>query len=79
MINKDRFKKITAGVVALGSLVGAAAANAAYTMPTAATAVFTDMDDAFSQIEGYIWPVLGAVTLGFFVIRMFKKGANKVG
>lgn len=79
MINKDRFKKITSGVVALGSIVGAAAANAAYTMPTAATAVFANMDSAYSQIEALIWPVLGAVTIGFFVIRMFKKGASKVG
>lgn len=79
MSKKTFMKKMTAGVIALGSILGAAAANAAYTMPTAATAVFIDMDSAWTQIEGYIWPVLGAVTLGFFVIRMFKKGANKVG
>lgn len=79
MIKSARFKKLTTGVVALGSLVGAAAANAAYTMPAAAQTVFGDMKDAWDTIEGYMWPVVGAVTLGFFVIRMFKKGANKVG
>lgn len=78
-MKNQHFKKVVAGVVSMGSLVAAASAHAAYTMPPAVTAVFADMADAWSTIEGYIWPVLGAVTLGFFVMRMFKKGASKVG
>lgn len=80
MNNKQVVKgRVIAGVVSLGSLIAASSAHAAFTMPTAATEVFADMDAAWTAIEGLIWPVLGAVTIGFFVIRMFKKGANKVG
>lgn len=79
IVSKQKFTKIAAGVVSLGTVIAASSAHAAYTMPAAVTAAFTDMGDAFSQIEALIWPVVGAVVIGFFVIRMFKKGASKVG
>lgn len=61
-------------------LAGASlSAHAAFTMPTAVTNAFADFGAAWAAIEGLIWPILTSVVLGFFVIRMFKKGANKVG
>lgn len=54
-------------------------AFAAYTLPAAVTGAFTDMDSAWKAIEAQIWPILAVVVIGFFVIRMFKKGASKVG
>lgn len=65
------------GAVAL--TVGSVSAHAAYTLPTAVSTAFTDFGDAWAAIEAQIWPVLVTVVIGFFVIRMFKKGANKVG
>lgn len=78
-VSKQKFTKIAAGVVSLGTLIAASSAHAAYTMPTIVSTTFADMLDAFGQIETLIWPVVGAVVIGFFVIRMFKKGASKVG
>lgn len=73
-------KKFLSAVVA-GSvaLLGSVAAQAAYVLPAAATAAFADMDDAWTAIEGLIWPILAVVVIGFFVIRMFKRGAKQVG
>lgn len=73
-------KKFLSAVVA-GSvaLLGSFAAQAAYVLPAAATTAFADMDDAWTAIEGLIWPILAVVVIGFFVIRMFKRGAKQVG
>ena len=68
--------------VAIGTALatfGSVAANAAYVLPAAATTAFADMDDAWTAIEGLIWPILAVVVIGFFVIRMFKRGAKQVG
>lgn len=67
---------ISAGLV---SVVASSSAFAVYTLPTAVTTAFTDMGDAWGLIEAQIWPILAIVVIGFFVIKMFKKGANKVG
>lgn len=69
-------------LVAMGSVVatvGSVAANAAYTLPAAVEAAFVDMSSAWTAIEGKIWPVVAVVVIGFFVIRMFKRGAKQVG
>lgn len=69
-------------LVAMGSVVatvGSVAANAAYTLPASVDAAFADMTGAFTAIEAKIWPVLAIVVIGFFVIRMFKRGAKQVG
>lgn len=54
-------------------------AHAAFTMPAPVTAAFSDFKDAWEAIEALLWPILASVALGFFVIKIFKKGANKVG
>lgn len=72
-------KKLSAVFVGLVSTAVSVAASAAYTLPTPVTTAFTDMNDAWEAIEAQIWPILAVVVIGFFVIRMFKKGANKVG
>jgi hypothetical protein len=72
-------KKQLALLVAVATTFVSAAASAAYTMPTVVATTFADMGDAWEQIEAQIWPILAVVVIGFFVIRMFKKGANKVG
>lgn len=65
------------GAVAL--TVGSVSAHAAYTLPTPVTDAFAQFGEAWTAIEAQIWVPLVAVVIGFFVIRMFKKGANKVG
>jgi hypothetical protein len=72
-------KKPAVRAVAVATMFGSVAANAAYTLPTAATTAFTDMNSAWSAIEAQIWPILAVVVIGFFVIRMFKRGAKQVG
>jgi len=62
-----------------GSLVlGGSSAHAAYTPPAAATAAWADMGEAFTWVESNMWTVGGAIVLGFFVFKLFKRGANKV-
>lgn len=74
------FNKKTAAVgVGVSTIVVASSAQAAYVMPTAITTAFADMSAAWTAIEAEIWPILAVVVIGFFVIKMFKKGANKVG
>lgn len=61
-------------------LAGASlSAHAAYTLPAAVTNAFADFLDAWTAIEAQIWIPLVSVVIGFFVIKIFKKGANKVG
>lgn len=72
-------KFISAVVAGSVALLGSVAVNAAYVLPAAATTAFSNMDDAWKAIEGLIWPILAVVVIGFFVIRMFKRGAKQVG
>lgn len=67
---------IGAGVV---TVVASNSAFAVYTLPAPVTAAFTDMGEAWGLIEANIWPILATVVIGFFVIRMFKRGAKTVG
>lgn len=63
--------------VATGAAVLAAtAAHAA--LPTEATAAFTTLSSAVTEILAAIWPIVAAVTGGFVLISLFKKGASKV-
>jgi len=71
-------KKAASLGVAVVTVVAASSAQAAYVLPTAVTTAFTDMGEAWDLIEAQIWPILTVVVIGFFVIKMFKKGANKV-
>lgn len=70
-------KKLAVAGSAVTAVALSASAQAAYVMPAAVTAVFADMGEAWSSLEGYVWPVLGAVAIGMFVIRKFKSTTNK--
>lgn len=59
------------------SVLVAGSAQAAYTLPAAATTAFADMGEAWTAVEGLVWPVLMAVVIGMFVMRKTKQGANK--
>lgn len=72
-------KKQFASLVALATTFVSAAASAAYVLPAAVTTAFADMGTAWDLIEAQIWPILAVVVIGFFVIRMFKRGAKQVG
>jgi polysaccharide deacetylase 2 family uncharacterized protein YibQ len=72
-------QKVATVVVGGVSLVAATSASAAYTLPAPVTAAFTAMGEAWAAIEAQLWPILTVVVIGFFVVKMFKKGANKVG
>ena len=72
----NKLATVSAGLLAS---VVSASSFAAYTLPTTATAAFADMGDAWTAIESQLWIIIPTVVIGFFVIRMFKKGANKVG
>ena len=69
-------KNRLAGLSAL-SLVGfGSMANAA--LPTAATdAISLVQTDGEALITAY-WPVVAAITVGFVIIKLFKRGAGKV-
>lgn len=70
-------RKLAVASAAVSAAVLSASAQAAYTMPTAVTTFFTDAGDAWDQVEALVWPVLGAVLIGMFVMRKVKQGANK--
>lgn len=63
-------------------LVGAAAVayveNAMAALPTEATNAFTLLGTNVTDIFAAIWPIVAAVTGGFVLISLFKKGASKV-
>lgn len=78
---KQLFNRCKKGLAVAGAAVSTAvlsvSAQAAYVMPTAVTTFFTDALDAWGQIEDLVWPIVGAVLIGMFVIRKVKAGANK--
>ena len=52
--------------------------NQAYAaLPPEATSAFTTLSDNVADIFVAIWPIVAAVTGGFVLIKLFKKGANK--
>ncbi len=47
-------------------------------LPTAATTAITTMQtDGLALIDA-IWPVVAAITVGFVIIKLFKRGSGKV-
>lgn len=72
-------KKLLAVTAATTATLLSISAQAAYTLPTAVSGAFSDYGDAWEAIEAQIWPILVSVTIGFFVIRMFRKGSGKIG
>lgn len=72
----DTKQRLAALALACSAFV-ASSAQAAYTLPAAATAAFADMGAAWTAVEALVWPVLMAVVIGMFVMRKTKQGANK--
>lgn len=57
-------------------MLGMASAHAA--LPAAATAALTDIGTAVDDVEAGIWPVIAASLVVFGIIKLVKRGANKV-
>lgn len=78
---KDMFatakKPAVISAVVIAAVVASTGAHAAYTIPSAITTAFADMLDAWKAVEDLVWPVVGAVIIGMFVMRKVKQGANK--
>lgn len=53
-------------------------ASAHAALPTEATSAFTALSGNVTDIFAAIWPIVAAVTGGFVLIALFKKGASKV-
>lgn len=73
----DRQQK-NAVALAVGFAVGATATVAMAALPTEATAAFTSLSGAVTDILAAAWPVIAAVVVGFVTIKLFKRGGNKV-
>ncbi len=63
-------------VVASALVAAAGVANAA--LPTEATAAFTAVSGNVTDIFAAIWPIIAAVTGGFVLIKLFKKGTGSI-
>lgn len=61
--------------IAAGTMVFVANAQAA--LPTEATAAFTEVLSDGKEMVGLAWPVAVAITGGFILIKIFKKGISK--
>ncbi len=65
-------KKIAVGSVLTAPLAAMAA------LPAEATAAFTAVSGNVTDIFAAVWPIVGAVTAGFILIKLFKRGAGKI-
>lgn len=75
---KCQIKRAAAPVVGTGLAFVGSVAHAAYTPPTAATAAWTEMGEAWDWVETNMWTVAVPIVVGFFILKLFKKGSNKV-
>jgi hypothetical protein len=66
-------KAKVAGGAAL--LLGSAAAHAQEA--TGASAAFTEVQTAGTEMAGYAWPVVASITAALIGIKLFKKFANR--
>lgn len=71
-----RFKTvIVTGVTGTVAMIGSVASAA---VPVAASTALTDLStDGLAMID-LIWPVVAAITIGFVLIRLFKRGVFSV-
>lgn len=72
---KNSKNRVRAAMAAGLALVGASAHAA---LPTAATEAFTDLSTAVTDVETAVWPVLGAVIVMFTIMKLVKRGSNKI-
>lgn len=66
-------KKLGLTGVALLAFVNQAMAA----LPLEVKDAITKVGDDGQEMIGLLWPVVTAITIGFILIRLFKKGANK--
>lgn len=75
---KQKLQTVAAPAVGVGALLIGSQAHAAFTAPTAAATAWSDMGEAWTWVETNIWTVAVPIVVGFFILKLFKKGANKV-
>ncbi|GAO35794.1 hypothetical protein SCT_1186 [Sulfuricella sp. T08] len=74
----EMLKTVGQKVVVIGSAAGAlVAGSASAALPAEATAAFTSLSGSVTDILAAIWPILAAVTVGFALIKLFKRGTSK--
>ena len=73
---RERSNRLAAqGTVIVAAGLGSSAAFAE--LPAGATTAISQIQtDGLALIDAY-WPVVTALTVGFILIKLFKKGANK--
>lgn len=67
-------KKQNQVVVGTGLVLGTGVASAA--LPTAATTAFTTLQTDVLSLIDLAWPAAIAITVGFIILRMFKRAAS---
>jgi hypothetical protein len=72
---KKAASRVLVGAVALLGVPTLAMAA----LPTEAATAFTDLGTAVTDIMAAIWLVVPVVVVGFFIIRLFKRGARAAG
>lgn len=75
LFSVETLKAKTLGAATLGMMVVAAPASAA--IPAEATAAFTTLSTDVTAMLALVWPVVSLVVVGFALIKLFKRGANK--
>lgn len=69
--------KNSKALLAVTLLTVAGAASAA--LPAEAQAAMDSVNTFVTDILAAVWPIVAAATVGFVGIKLFKKGASKVG
>jgi len=69
--------KLQQKLLAGAGLLTGVAASAHAALPAEATAAFGEISGSVTDVLAVIWPIVAAVTGGFVLIKLFKKGANK--
>jgi hypothetical protein len=64
--------------IGLGAVLLASGSLAFAGLPTEATTAFTTLSGNVTDILAAVWPIVGAVTGGFVLMGLFKRGASKI-
>ena len=72
-------RQIVLKVAAATGLLPAAVVDAMAALPPDVTGAFTAATDNWTSMSPLIWGLVTAITGGFFLIKLFKKGLNKAG
>lgn len=61
-----------------GALLAGVSSLSMAALPVSATTALTDVQtDGLALIDA-VWPVVAAITIGFVILKLFKRGVNKV-